>query len=102
MTPKVHARMIVGDNGITSPMVQVIIEPHELEVFEKFGLVDVHLDPNTARLLGYILLGLASEADTQGAYITALRSRKENEEEIMQLVGEANALITATRGGDGI
>lgn len=93
-----HARMIIGDGGITNPVVQLIIEPHEKDVFEKVGLVDVHLTPSQATFLAYTLLGLSSEADAQGAYITALRSTKETEEEIMELVAEANRLITAKRG----
>ncbi len=93
-----HARMIIGDGGITNPLVQLIITPHETEVFEKVGLVDVHLNGTEARLLGLTLLGLASETDSQGAYITALRATKENEEEIMELVGEAVKLIEAKRG----
>ncbi len=91
--------MIEGENGITDPVIQLIITPHDNETFEKVGLVDIHLDANEARYLGYSLLGLSSEADSQGAYITVLRSMKEDEEEIMQLVQEANVLITARRGG---
>ncbi len=96
--PKVNARMIAGDGGITNPVVQIVITPHENDVFEKVGLVDVQLSANEARSLGYYLLGLSSEADAQGAYITALRARKENEEEIMELVREANMMISASRG----
>ncbi len=95
---KAHARMIAGDDGITDPIIQLIITPHENDVFEKVGMVDVHLDANNARTLGYYLLGLSSEADSQRAYILALRSIKEDEEQIMALVREANKMITARRG----
>lgn len=97
---KVNAKMIVGEGGITDPIIQIIIAPHETEVFENVGLVDVQLDSNEARSLGYYLLGLSSEADAQRAYITALRSNKENEEEIMTLVREANTMISARRTMD--
>lgn len=92
--------MIPGEDGIADPVVQLIITPHDNEIFEQVGLVDMHLDANTARYLGYTLLGLSSEADSQRAYITALRATKEDEEEIMKLVHEANRLITARRGGE--
>ncbi len=98
--PKVHARMIEGKDGITDPVVQMIITPHENDVFEKVGLVDVQLDANEARTLGYYLLGLSSEADSQRAYILALRAIKTDDEEIMSLVREANMMISARRGHD--
>lgn len=98
--PKVNARMIAGPEGITDPIVQIVITPHENEVFEKVGLVDVQLDANEARSLGYYLLGLSSEADAQRAYIVALRAHKEDEEEIMELVREANKMISVRRGFD--
>lgn len=95
---KAQARMMEGPGGITDPIIQLIITPHENEIFEKVGLVEIQLDANTARRLGYTLLGLSTEADSQRAYIVALRSMKEDDEEIMKFVVEANQLITARRG----
>ena len=55
------------------------------------------IDPTEARHLAYLLIGLASEVETQEAYITALRSRKENELEIMMIVEDAAAFINHKR-----
>ncbi len=98
MSRLTHARMIVGEAGINNPVIQMVITPHEDDVFKQVGLVDVHMSSNEARELGYNLLGLSSEADAQSGYITALRALKETEEEIMDVVGEASLLIAAKRG----
>ena len=91
--------MIQGEGGVTDPIIQLITMPHDPEAYETVGLVDVQLDANEARYLGYTLLGLSSEADAQGSYITAMRSIKEDEGQIMEMVTEANRLIVARRGG---
>ncbi len=97
MSQKSHARLIQGIGGVTDPVIQLIIQPHDNEAYEQVGLVDVQLTPNEARYLGYTLLGLSSEGDAQKGYITALRSMKEDEGEIMEMINEAMRLVQASR-----
>ena len=80
---------LVGDDS-NLPLIK-------LEVFNERESTDVVFGTQPARHCGYMLLGLASEADTQAAYITALRLRKIPEEEIMMIIGDAANYIRATR-----
>jgi hypothetical protein len=91
-TEQVHGMIkvtLVGDDS-NMPLVK-------LEVFDNRESTDAVFATQEARRTGYMLLGLASEADTQAAYITALRSRKIPEEEIMRIIGDAADFIRAAR-----
>jgi hypothetical protein len=47
------------------------------------------ISPFEARHLGYMLISMASEIESQQSYITALRARKEDELEIMKIMEDA-------------
>lgn len=58
---------------------------------------EIAIEAKEARHLSHMLLALSSEADTQEAYITALRARKEDEADIMTIVGDAAELLVHKR-----
>lgn len=80
---------LVGDDS-NMPLIK-------LEAFNNQEATDAVFGTQHARHTGYMLLGLASEADAQAAYITALRARKIPEEEIMRIIGDAADFIRAAR-----
>jgi hypothetical protein len=57
----------------------------------------VSLTPAQARFIGTMLQGLASEAEVQIGYQTALRSHKHDEQEIMTIMTDAANVIVAMR-----
>jgi len=69
----------------------------ELDIITADNIEEAVINAREARRIGYTLLGLASEADTQTAYIMSLRAHKIPEEEIANIIGEAATYIRAGR-----
>lgn len=56
-----------------------------------------NLTAREARMLGFMLLALASESGAQGGYITALRELKMPEDEVMSVAARAAKIMFESR-----
>ncbi|MCL1599956.1 MAG: hypothetical protein M3112_00290 [Actinomycetia bacterium] len=76
-------------NGLPSLSVKLI---------DEYGVEhDTAVSPFEARHFGYMIISMASEVESQEAYITALRSRKEDEMEILDIMKDAAEFLRHRR-----
>lgn len=92
------------------PAIYPALDPQAMLDAEEASIAIMYRDPDTgevskltsftpkqARFVGTLMQGLASEAQTQYAYQAALRSHKNTEEEIREIMTDAAKVIVAMR-----